>query len=504
VETESSIRDSRGWLRAAMQPVDAASCAVFRIGCGLLLAWWAADYLMTGRVRELYIEPRFHFTYYPFDFVKPWPGAGMIWHFGGLCLLALAIALGFLYRLATILFALGFTYFFLLERTNYQNHYYLLTLVAWCLTILPLNRLWALDAWDQRSLAADTVPAWCLWLLRFHVGVPYVYGGIAKIHPDWLAGEPMRTHLLLRSDLPVIGPWLALEPVVQVFVWGGLLFDLLIVPLLLWRPTRLLGYGLCVVFHLLNSVLFRIHVFPWFMLVATTIFFAPDWPRRLLGMRPAVLPPSSAEASVRLSRRQRLLFGGLLVYVLFQLVWPFRHWLYPGDAAWTEQGHRFAWRMMLRAKISGVRYYMTDAATGVTWIPSLRPYLCAEQMEKFARDPEMVLQLAHFLADEYRRETGRTAEVRALVLTSLNGRKPQLLIDPQVNLAQVPRGCYRRPWVLPLTEPLRIPVWSVPLLEWERHVDLPPLPVVTVPPGGAVPRVPAENSTARLPSRDQS
>lgn len=478
-ESSQGTLPSQRWLTAAFQPVDAASSVLFRIGFGLIMAWWAVDYLWSGRVRELYIEPRFHFTYYPFDFVRPWPGAGMIWHFLGLLLLAVAIAAGWFYRWATILFAAGFTYFFLLECTNYQNHYYLIALCSWCLACLPLHRLWSLDVLDRRVGWSPTVPAWCLWLLRFHIGVPYFFGGIAKLHPDWLAGEPMRTHLLLRSSLPVIGPSLQQEAVVQVFVWGGLLFDLLIVPMLLWRPTRWLGYGLSLIFHGLNALLFQIHIFPWFMMFATTLFFEPDWPRRIVGRQAAALPRVVPTEGLSWSWRKRAGLTLVSAYVLFHLVWPFRHWVYPGDAAWTEQGHLFAWRMMLRAKVSAVRYYITDTATGFTWNPSLRPYLCREQVEKFGRDPEMVLQLAHFLADEYQRETGRTAEVRALVLTSLNGRKPQPLIDPQVDLTQIPRGRSHRPWVYPLKEPLRQPVWSVPLLEWEQHVELPALPVVT-------------------------
>ncbi len=478
----STITDrSSAWLTAALRPIDAASLAVFRIGFGLLMAWWATDYLLTGRVRDLYVVPTFHFTYEPFAFVRPWPGVGMMWHFAGLALLGLAIAAGLWYRLASTLFAVGFLYVFLVERTNYQNHYYLICLISGCLPLLPLNRLWAMDAADGRVVASETVPAWCLWVARAHLAVPYFYGGIAKLHPDWFAGEPMRAHLALSTWVPVVGPYLTQEWLVQGFIWGGLLFDLLIVPLLLWRPTRWAAYGLCAVFHLTNAVLFHIHVFPWFMLFATLLFFEPDWPRRLLRQSPITIPVGQTATWTSLSTLQRWTVVGAMLYGGFHLVWPLRHYAYPGDAAWTEQGHWFAWRMMLRAKTSAVRYYMTDAATGVTWVPDLRPYLSGDQVGKFGRSPEMILQLAQHLAGEYRRETGREAEVRALVLTSLNGRKPQLLIDPQVDLAREPRGFQPRPWIMPLTEPLRTPAWSEPLTEWERLVELPPLPVVTMP-----------------------
>jgi vitamin K-dependent gamma-carboxylase len=459
-------------------PVDIASLIFFRIGFGSLMAWWAWDYLMSGRVRFLYVEPRFHFTYYLFDWVRPWPGDGMYIHFAALAALGVAIACGAWYRLATLLFAAGFTYVFLLDATNYQNHYYLVLLLSWTLVLLPLQRAVSVDAARRRELRGDTAPAWALWLVRFHIGLPYVFGGTAKLNGDWFAGEPARQMLAAQATLPVIGPLVTSEWTVALVVWGGLLFDLTIVPLLLWRRTRAVGYALCVLFHVLNSVLFQIHIFPWFMIFASTMFFEPDWPRRLLGGAPLRLPPAPSVAWRALAPGAQLGVVLLVAYCLFHTTWPLRHSLYHGNASWTEQGHFFAWRMMLRGKMAGVRYYLTDPQTGQTWHPDLRPILNVDQAGRFSRDPEMILHLAHFLAAEHRRKTGHDLEVRALVLATLNGRKPQLLLDPSVDLARQPRGFHARPWVEPLTEPLRKEPWNVPLMEWERHVALPPLPAV--------------------------
>ncbi|HMC12103.1 MAG TPA: HTTM domain-containing protein [Pirellulaceae bacterium] len=236
------------------------------------------------------------------------------------------------------------------------------------------------------------------------------------------------------------------------------------------------AYVLCVLFHITNSVLFPIHIFPWFMIFASTIFFEPDWPRRVLGGQPLSLPPPQPAAWQSPSRPTRTGFLLLAIYCVFHLWWPLRHQFYAGNVNWTERGHYFSWRMMLRNKTAGVRYYLTDPADDKTWNPDLRPYLNAEQAGKFTKDPEMILQLAHFLADEYQRANGRPLEVRALALTSLNGRKPQLFLDPTVDLTREPRGFYRRAWITPLTEPLRSEPWSLPLGEWEKHLDLPSLP----------------------------
>jgi hypothetical protein len=135
--------------------------------------------------------------------------------------------------------------------------------------------------------------------------------------------------------------------------------------------------------------------------------------------------------------------------------------------------------MMLRHKTGGVRYYLTDPITLQTWNPDLRPYLNVEQAGKFTKDPELILELAHFLAAEHHRRTGNPLEVRALALMSLSGRKPQLFIDPKTDLSQEPRGFYDRPWIMPLSEPLPNEPWSLPLSEWEKQLNLPPLPQIT-------------------------
>ncbi|RPH84006.1 MAG: vitamin K-dependent gamma-carboxylase, partial [Planctomycetaceae bacterium] len=362
--------------RSAALPVDIASLVFFRIAFGLLMAMWAWDYLASGRVTALYVQPGFHFSYTLTPWVQAWPGSGMYWHFLVLLVTAVMIAVGCCYRFATLLFAIAFTYFFLIDRANYQNHYYLTMILAWSLTIMPLHRAFSLDVWRTPAIRRETIDAWCLWLTRFHIGLPYAFGGIAKLTADWLLGEPMNSMLSAEGDMPIIGPFLALPGMGLLFSYGGLLLDLAIVPLLLYKPTRLAAYVACILFHLTNASLFDIHVFPWMMIAATTIFFEPDWPKRLFaklnGLVPAVDSPatvhvaSDAVETQPLSPGRRLLFAVLLLHVVLQLLLPFRHRFYQGDPSWTERGHLFAWRMMLRGKTGGVRFYVTDREAGRT------------------------------------------------------------------------------------------------------------------------------------------
>ncbi|RLS73614.1 MAG: vitamin K-dependent gamma-carboxylase [Planctomycetota bacterium] len=478
-DPQNRFKALRGWLS---EQVSASSLVVFRISFGLMVAFWVLDYLQTDRVRLLCAPDMFHFTYSGFSWVRPWPGYGMFVEFVVMLFAALMIATGAMYRVATVIFALGFTHFFLIDRTNYQNHYYLIMLLSWLMTFLPANRLHSVDVLNGSVKSSGMIPRWCLLLLQFHVALPYVFGGIAKIDGDWLSGEPIKNVLRIQGRADGVEGWLSETSVAHLFTWGGLIFDLLVVPAILWRRTRIVGFLLAIGFHLSNSVMFNIHVFPWLMIAATTVFFAPDWPNKYfrwmkLGTENIESSSSVSETGGKLSTPAAIV---LLVYCSFHILWPVRHFTYEGNTGWTEQGHYFSWRMMLRGKTVGLRYYLTDAETGVTQQADIRQFLHPEQQIKFAKDPLMILDLAHGLATESLRRTGKQTEVRALVLASLNGRKPQLLIDPAVNLAAQPKFAFHRPWIVPLHESLRSEPWTIPLNEWEQHVDLPKLPYLNL------------------------
>lgn len=463
------------WLSFGVSPY---SLAFFRILFGFTMLWWTIDYLRMDRVHYLCNSPKFHFTYYGFGWVQPWPGDGMKLQFLAMALAAFFVAVGALYRFSALVLAFGFTHFFLIDRTNYQNHYYLVTLLCWWMAIVPAHTVWSIDGFQRKPEGLVLIPRWALLLIQFHIAVPYFYGGIAKFDADWLSGDPMRAMLLSQ-------PWFSMSPLATyshgaalLLTLGGLLFDLLVVPALVWKRTRTIAYCCAVAFHMTNAFLFNIHIFPWLMMGATTILFQPDWPQRLLFGVSSRITRSNAET---LPGIRPWMTVSVMLYMAFHLIWPFRHHAYGPDCGWTEKGHFFSWRMMLRGKTTGIRYYVVDPESGRNFVPDIRDLLNDEQLGKFARDPEMILDLAHFIDSHFENRLNKPLEVHALVLTSLNGRKPQLLIDPAVDLAAQPRGWHFRNWIMPLTEPRRSEPWTVPLNEWERHVELPSLPFLRQP-----------------------
>ena len=261
----------------AGEPIDAHSLAAFRIAFGLLLAWEAVRYLSSGWIERHFVEPAFHFTYYGFGWVRPPPQPWLDLLFGALGCLGLCIAAGFRTRLAAALFFVGFAWVFLLEQARYLNHFYLVLLLALLVAWLPTDGAWSWRAWREGPRAA---PRGALWLLRVQLAIVYVYAAIAKLNPDWLQAEPLRSWLWSRREMPVVGPLLAQEWVAWAMSCAGLLLDLLVVPLLLHRRTRPWAFAAISAFHVGNHFLFDIGIFPWMAIGATTLFFAPDWPAR--------------------------------------------------------------------------------------------------------------------------------------------------------------------------------------------------------------------------------
>jgi vitamin K-dependent gamma-carboxylase len=472
-QSEFSIRRtlSRVW-DSLFEPVDPASLTVFRVALGLAVAGYALKTLLTPVLQADFIRPQIHLTYYGFEWVRPWPGQWMVLHFVVMLLASLGTALGWCYRLSALLMLLTFTHTFLIERTLYNNHYYLIILLSILANVVPLQRHWSLDSIRPLSKAVPELRVWMLWLLRFQVGVVYFFGGIAKLDADWLRGQPMGMWLAAKSDLPVVGPWLANPAIVPVFTIGGLLIDLLAVPLLLWRPTRRWMFVVLLAFHMVNSQLFSIGLFPWLMMIATLLLFPADWPRKLL-RRPPFSPPAGTSVTGT-SRLQRRVIGGFLcVYAAIQGLVPLRHYLYAGNPSWTENGQLFAWRMMLRQKLTGFRFYGTDPATGQKGVIDVTSFLNQRQAVQMSRDPDLIVHFSHLVSD-YLKEQGHAGiEIRAKVLASLNGRKPQLLIDPTVDLAQEPRCLGSQPWIVPLREPFRETPWNEPMEQWERLIEGP-------------------------------
>ncbi len=437
-------------------PVDAASLAAFRVLFGCVMFASSVRFLANGWVERFFIEPEFHFTYAALPFLRPWPGAWMSLHFAAMAALALGVALGFHYRFCAVVFALAFSYTQLVEKALYLNHYYLVSLLAALLALLPAGRALSVDAWLAPKRSVATIPAWSLYVLRFQVAVVYFFAGVAKLNRDWLFdAQPLRVWLAARSDVPWVGPALAWPELAYAASWIGALFDLVIVAFLLWRRSRRAAWLVALGFHAVTGYLFPIGMFPWVMAAASTLFFAPDWPRSLLrrcASSPAGQPPVNAWSA------PRWLLPLLLGHCLIQAALPLRQHFEESPSAWTLRSFDFSWNVMVAEKAGQVSFVLRDRRSGALSVLAPESFLAPFQEQAMAKDPELIRQAALHVATSAS-QRGLDVAVYADAVASLNGRPAQRLIDPRVDLT----GPLPESWILPLDPAVQSPSpdWNV-------------------------------------------
>lgn len=430
---------------ALRKPVDVASLIAFRIGFGLLMVAASVRFVAKGFLHDEYDVPRHFFHYWGFEWVRPWPFPGMYVHYALMTLTAMSVALGYRYRASVILFGILFTYAHFIDKTNYLNHYYLVTCVSLVMAFLPL------DHERVKHARIASVPSWCLWIVRFQVGCVYFFGGVAKLKSDWIChAQPLTIWLSANSDFPGIGRWFHEKWFAYAFSWAGAAFDLTIVGWLLWSRSRSFAYVALVAFHVVTGRLFQLGMFPWIMSGLAIIFFDPSWPRALLE-RLRFLSPSRPSPLSETDSKPLPCWGlGLaLAYIVVQLLTPLRHWLYPGDVLWTEQGFRFAWNVMLIEKNGALEMSVTDPATHASSLIDLGAYLTPYQVKMASTQPDMILELAHIVAKDYARRGLGRVEVHVDAQVALNGRRSKSFIAPTLDLAAVQESLGPKSWLLP-------------------------------------------------------
>ena len=424
-----------------------------RIALGLL---GAGDILGNGIYYHWYLDSfsGFTFRYFGFEWVHPLPEPLLSLFFIVGFFAGVAVALGWRFRFTAPLFALCFTYLFLLEKAHYLNHAYLFTWLAWLLVFTPAWREWSLDVRRHPRQWSPAAPKWSLYIFPLLMGMVYFFGGINKINYDWLIeASPLHLWLQARSEMPVLGPVFAEKATAYLMAWGGMLLDLLSPFLLLHRRLRWVALGLLVFFHATNHLIFNIGIFPYLSLVLTSLFFEPDWPLRLVNWmagRWKVVARWQAQWREHLLRPvapDKLWYprpAALVLLIGLHVFLPLRNYLFGSDVNWTEEGHRYSWRMMLRSK-QGTGYYTVVSPGEETEIVNPRDSLDARQYRKMVTHPDMILQYAHYIRDSH----AQPVEIYGHFRVRLNGRSRQQFIDPAVDLAQTEWSWFsRKPWVL--------------------------------------------------------
>jgi Vitamin K-dependent gamma-carboxylase len=217
-------------------------------------------------------------------------------------------------------------------------------------------------------------------------------------------------------------------------------------------------FCLTCVFHITNKIIFNIGIFPSLALALATVYFEFDWPvrlwnntfgrsgilRRLLGTgkdkavsQESETQPKDSTIAFVSTYKTKIMTMILLLVACHQVLYPLRHYLYPGDVTWNELGHRYSWRMKLRDKVGTVKCGRQLPGGLIKEIPA-EEFLTDKQERTIAGRPEMVEEYAHYLSKHFTSWDGKHCPIYCLSVASVNFRMPQFLLDPRVDLASTP------------------------------------------------------------------
>lgn len=425
------------------EPISIAPLISFRLIFGAVMVYSTVRFMYFGWIEEHYIQPSFHFKYWGFEWVQPLSVTGLYLLHYLIIISALGVMFlsGILYRLAAILLFLTFTYTELIDLSYYLNHYYFVSCICLLLCILPTQNF---PIFEKKS----TTPRWTILIFKLQLAIVYIYAGLAKINEDWLLNAlPLSIWLPVHDKTPLIGGIFTWQLTPYLFSWFGMLYDCCIVFLLLWKKTRLLAYFAVIIFHTLTALLFPIGVFPLVMVGSTLIFFSPQWHEKLI--KNFRLTASSHSKQI-FNRTPSYIFGFLLIFFVFQLLFPFRYLLYEGNLFWTEEGYRFSWRVMLAEKAGIAFFYVKDSKTGKEIQIENAEFLNTYQEKQMSTQPDMILQFAHFLGKTYEKRGFYQPQVRAEVYVTLNARPSKLLINPKIDLTKEKDSFLPKNWIIPV------------------------------------------------------
>ncbi len=428
--------------------VDNVGLVLFRAVFGFLITAEAIGAIFTGWVRRTLVEPPFTFNFIGFDFLQYLQGDLMYYYFVLMGVFGLGVMLGYKYRFSMFAYAFMWTCVYLMQKSSYNNHYYLMMLLCWIMAFLPAHKWFSIDSKQKPEIRSQHMPRWVILVLILQVWIVYTYASIAKLYPDWLNASMAAILMEGKKHYWLIGEMLQQDWVHWTIAYTGILFDLLIVPLLLWKRTRLLGFVISVFFHLFNSVVFQIGIFPYMSIAFALFFFTPET------LHKRFFPKQKREklgalGTVIVPKYKNLIIGLFSVYFIVQLALPVRHWFFKDDVLWTEEGHRLSWRMMLRSKSGSLVVWVEDKAEGKKLPYNYQLLLGTKQHKSVATKPDIMWQLAKKIK-AIEAGNGRDVAVYMDAKVRVNGGPYHQFTDKDVDLsAQEWHPFKHSEWILP-------------------------------------------------------
>ena len=267
------------------KPVNNASLTVFRVLFGLVLAAEGFGAILTGWVKDVYVDTAYNFQFFGFEWLSLFHGTPMYFVYSGLGVFGVMMALGYRYRFASLGYAVLWSISYLGQKSSYNNHYYLMFLLTWMSVFIPANRRFSLDVKQGRTDECNQLPFYLNYFYLAMFAVVYFYAAKNKFYPDWLDGRfiALSTKNSFMHQVPllkevIIQPWYSV-----LVAWCAILYDGLVIPALIWKRTRKLAVIFSVIFHMYNSIVYQVGVFPYMSLAVLTFFVSDQLLEKWIG-----------------------------------------------------------------------------------------------------------------------------------------------------------------------------------------------------------------------------
>lgn len=443
------------------KPLDVSIVSLFRIVFGAFMTYQMIYYYKIDYTFQFIYGPEVLFPYNGLEFLKPFSLNVLKGIHAALLISSICITIGFLYRYAMIFFFLGFSYFSFVDKTLYNNHIYLISLIAFVLIFIKADKKYSLTSRLSKTTVIKYVPAWNQYILVFLFSVVYFFGGISKLSPNWLDSN-LVSNIIEESKGTFFKNLLPDDWLLAMVKYGGLLFDLSISFILINKKTRKIGFVLVLIFSILNnSVLFDdIGIFPFFMICATMVFFdskkVGDFVDSILGIKPRAKKFRNKEErkaykvkeeqlselesdTLKITKLKGATLILLGVFVVFHLLFPLRHFLLTDNPEWTGIASRFSWRMKSQSrKVTEFKMAVKNENDSEVYMLDGKSYLSTNQYMHLPEDPFTVVRLSKYIGQKLSQERGFTnPEIRAKIMVEFNGMPSQHMISPEVDLTNV-------------------------------------------------------------------
>lgn len=389
--------------------------SVFRIIFGAMMTVHVIDLITSGAAAYYFIDPVLHLKYPLLEWVAS-PSEGMVMILGwALVAFSVALSLGLATRLSSLAITVLYGWLLWSDVSFFKHHHYLFWLITLLLAIIPSNRVFSVDQiikFDPKQ----SISSFELLVLRVMMVIPYFYGGISKlINPEWTSGKTVS--FILEQKF---GDQAFTEPLSAFMTYGGMTFDL-IIPILFFIPRlRIVALILALGFNVTNFFLFTIDVFPFVMLAGTLLFVNPGF---------------TQDKNTLIEGSAPILSKAILsIFLIFQLLFPLRHLVIPGNVFLTGEGYMAGWNMIDSLTRTDLDMTVVDQEKNLQYSVEALDYLTKRQASTVGRFPEFLPQVADHIAAKASVWNIKSAAVMVKVNVSRNGEPPVMVVDDKMNL----------------------------------------------------------------------